>query len=149
MSFKILHIEDNKDFAKKIEDAVVSSNQTGKRRPLELKTIFTPEELSEALSADFDLILADLRFPDKDGIDRNRLDDIIRIVKAWNEANNRERLLPIIAYTRREGDALDYCLDRRQDLFDIWDKSAASPIYAAWRLSRLAVELSRTPLLAG
>ena len=77
MSFKILHIEDNRDFAKKIEDAVASSNDTGKRRPLELKTIFTPEALSETLDADYDLVLADLRFPDEAGTDRNRLDDII------------------------------------------------------------------------
>lgn len=113
-------------------------------RPLDIKVIDRPERLADELKHNYDLLLADCLFPDVSGEDKHRLGDIINIAEEWRLANQLERPLPIIAYTRREKQSLDDCLAQRGALFDIWDKASASPPYVAWRLSRLAVELSRT-----
>lgn len=152
MSFKILYVEDNTAYAKSVEKALSpkpadtekgADPRAAESRPLVIKVIQKPEQLPQELKANYDLLLADLLFPDGAGDEKNRLDDIIRFAQEWSEANKLERPLPIIAYTRREKGALDYCLQRRDALFDIWDKASASPPYAAWRLTRLAVEVAR------
>ncbi len=151
MSFKILYVEDHAPYAERVAKAISpdpvgadkAAGSPSESRPLSLKVIPKPEQLPEELKANYDLLLADLLFPDETGEEVNRLDDIIRFAQEWSKANQFERPLPIIAYTRREKGALDYCLQRRDALFDIWDKASASPPYAAWRLTRLAVELAR------
>jgi hypothetical protein len=149
MSFKILYIEDNKTYARSVVDAVNEKPLEGSHivsqvRPLIIKSVDSPDKLLEELNQNYDLILADSLFPDPTGEEQNRLDDIIRITREWSKENGFEKPLPIIAYTRREKLSLLHCLHRRDCLYDIWDKASASPPYAAWRLGRIAVELSRS-----
>ena len=98
------------------------------------------------LAPEHDLVLADVWFgrgADGSTKPRDRLDDIIDIVRSRSLEFGLERPIPIIAYTGRGPSALKDCIRRRSHLFDIWDKQTASPIYVTWRLAQLAAELSR------
>jgi len=94
---------------------------TGIYRPLTIKVIENPDLLSAELKNNYDLVLADCLFENPTGEEVPRLDDIIAITQKWSKTNRLDRPLPIIAYTRREKGSLDYCLGRRDALFDIWD----------------------------
>jgi hypothetical protein len=145
MSFEILYVEDVQLDWKRLDKAV--KEQSKKGFPLSLQWAQTVEEVEHKLTLSTRLVLADVYFPespsrDSDKVDK--LDHIIRSVEEWSTKNGAGRPLPIIAYTSRGKAALEECLRRRRSLYDIWDKSSASPEYVAWRLSELAKEVSRT-----
>jgi len=142
MSFNVLYIEDDPDYSQRVQKAV--DVRAGEPQLIKMHVIQAPEKLQEELDKNYNLILADVFFPDQALGERDRLDDIIRITQEWSKANQLERSVPIIAYTGREKGALDNCLERRDALYDIWDKASASPAYAAWRLTRICVEMSRS-----
>jgi hypothetical protein len=144
MSFKILYIEDEIAYSEKVEKALGDSKALNDTRSIVIKSISTPDKLLAELDEQYDLVLADVYFRDNSGMESNQLDDIIRIIAQWSDTNGLEKPLPIIAYTRREKGALDSCLERRNALYDIWDKSSASPPYAAWRMTRIASEIARS-----
>ncbi len=144
MSFKILYIEDDHTDSSRVEREIANINAKGASRPVLIKSITTPDLLATELDQQYDLVLADACYPDVNGVQTNRLDDIIQVVKAWSDSNQVERPLPIIAYTGRDKIALGYCLKRRDSFFDIWDKSSASPEYAAWRMTNIASEIARS-----
>lgn len=139
MSFNVLYVEHDTEDVGRIERALDDYNREHPdREPLYLEPAWTPEEVQQKLSASsFDAVIADVVFETE-----HRLDDIIGSVRHWSDETGG-RPLPIIAYTRWGKAALAYCLERSQHLYDIWDKSTASPAYVAWRLSKLAAEVSR------
>jgi CheY-like chemotaxis protein len=144
MNFKILYVEDDVEQASRIKKAVASSNADRKSsRPVLVQPIANPGELKAALNAGYDLVLADVYFNNEAGEPVNRLDYIIDTVETWSKDHARTRSLPIIAYTARGKSALDECLERSERLYDIWDKSSASPPYVAWRFKELALEFAR------
>jgi hypothetical protein len=144
MSFDILYVEDDHLDWKNLSESIKESKSH--RTQLVLKWVSDPRELERKLSLSTRLILADVYFPstsDPKSKKIDKLDQIITIVEEWNEKQGRGRPVPIIAYTSRGKKALENCLRRRKHLYDIWDKSSASPEYAAWRLFELSKELSR------
>jgi hypothetical protein len=156
--YDVIYVEDDLEDWKKLNQAVNERNQTAKSLPLRVQWAATPEKLDSMLSLSTRLVLADVYFPSNpltDSQQVERLDDIIASVRRWSDSQRSiqlidedsqpPRLLPIIAYTRRSPAGLEYCLakERRKYLYDIWDKSAASPEYAAWRLSEISKDLSR------
>lgn len=143
MSFKILYIEDDPIDAERVSAELAAINAKRVTRPVSIKAIPAPELLAVELNQHYDLVLADACYPDVNGTQKNRLDDIIEAVETWSKTNQLERPVPIIAYTRRDKGAIEHCLKRRDYFFDIWDKSSASPEYAAWRMTRIASEIAR------
>ena len=144
MSFDILYVEDDHLDWKNLSESIKENKSH--RTQLVLKWVSDPNELERKLSLSTRLILADVYFPttsDPKSKKIDKLDQIITIVEEWNEKQGRGRPVPIIAYTSRGKKALENCLRRRKHLYDIWDKSSASPEYAAWRLFELSKELSR------
>jgi hypothetical protein len=156
--YDVIYVEDDREDWKKLNQAVNERNQTAKSLPLRVQWAPRPEKLDSMLSLSTRLVLADVYFPSgplANSPQVERLDDIIAAVRRWSnsqrsiqlidEDSQPPRLLPIIAYTRRSPAGLEYCLEkeRRKYLYDIWDKSAASPEYAAWRLSEISKDLSR------
>lgn len=144
MSFKIIYIEDDLTDSTRVEKEITKINAAGANRPVFIKSIATPDQLATELDQQYDLVLADACYPDVNGVQTNRLEDIIQVVKSWSDKNQVERPLPIIAYTGSDKIALEYCLNRRDAFFDIWDKNSASPEYAAWRMTRIASEIARS-----
>jgi hypothetical protein len=156
--YDVIYVEDDLEDWKELSQAVMERNETAKSLPLRVQWAQSPEKLDSMLSLSTRLVLADVFFPTSslNNLDQvERLDDIIDAVRRWGNSQRSiqlidedaqpPRLLPIIAYTRRSPAALEYCLakERRKYLYDIWDKSTASPEYAAWRLSEISKDLSR------
>lgn len=141
--YDVVYVEDDREDWRKLEAAVKKMEL---HPPLRVKWAESPEKLEGLLSLSTRLVLADVYFSENTASGREekaRLPDIIKQVQAWTAKEGSSRPLPIIAYTGRGFDALKYCLDFKKDLYDIWDKSSASPEYAAWRLSEISKELSR------
>jgi len=144
MSFKILYIEDETAYSEKVERAIIDNKAGNISRSVTIKSIASPDQLLTELDEQYDLVLADVFFRNSSGEEPPQLGKIIDLVKEWSSANELEKPLPIIAYTRREKGGLDICLEHRKALFDIWDKSSASPPYVAWRMTRIASEVARS-----
>jgi CheY-like chemotaxis protein len=144
MNFKILYVEDEADQAERVRKAVAEIN-TDRRtsRPVLIRIIRSPTQLYHALSDNYDLVLADVYFPDENGEPSDQLGLIIETTERWSADRKRTKALPIIAYTSRGKSALEACLKRRERLYDIWDKFSASPPYVAWRFNQLALEFAR------
>lgn len=138
--YDVIYVEDDPQDWKKLDKAVKERNKTAKSIPLRVKWAQSPEKLEGLLSLSTRLVLADVYFGSED---KERLGDIIKYVQSWSAKEGATRPLPIIAYTGRGEDALEFCLGHKKDLYDIWDKSSASSEYAAWRLSEISKELSR------
>lgn len=141
--YDVIYVEDDQQDWDKLSKAIADRNKKAKSTPLQIKWARTPEKLKRLLSSGTRLVLADVFYPVKGSDDEPRLDEIIECVKEWSDKDGSGRMLPIIAYTGRGPDALEYCLQRKESLYDVWDKSAASSEYAAWRLSEISKELSR------
>jgi hypothetical protein len=134
----IIYVEDATDSYDRIVRAV-SGNPSIRFCRAEM-----PEDISDVISFDIDMILADVYFRDKKTKEKSdRLLDIIAFVRSWEKDNEVTRHIPIIAYTRQGRAALDNCLEKRDELFDIWDKKTADPAYVAWRLDKMLLEISR------
>jgi len=144
MSFRILYVENTpRDFID-IETAVKHYNDKSTSERLTIIQAKDPEDLRDKLDFHFDIILADIYFNDpitgkRDAIPR--LEDIINYVDSWGNEQNGGRPLPIIAYSGRA--TLQECLSRKDLLYDIWDKNTTTPEYVVWRLSKLALEITR------
>lgn len=142
MSFNILYVEDREKDWTRLEEAI--NQWKGEGEQLIIARATDPEDLERKLNLKFDLVLADIYFPDDSFPDgKPRLGDIIDCVKRWSKNQPTGRALPIIAYTVRGDDITEACLHYKDDLYDIWDKSSASPYYAAWRFSLLSKEIQR------
>jgi hypothetical protein len=141
--YDVVYVEDDQEDWEKLSKAISERNKKAKSTPLRISQARTPKKLTRLLSSGTRLVLADVYYPVKGAEDEPRLDEIIELVEEWSKKDGSGRMLPIIAYTGRGLEALEYCLDRKESLYDIWDKSTASPEYAAWRLSELSKELSR------
>jgi hypothetical protein len=148
VSFNIIYVENRDSDWEPIWEAVEAHNAKSKGEYLNIERARTPEELSAKLDDSyFDAVLADVYYDDlraeiTQDID-DRLDDVIDFVEKWRVRQPLDRSLPIIAYTGVGAEALKSCLRRRHKLYDIWDKNTALPDYIAWRLSRLAIDVSR------
>lgn len=138
MHLNVVYVDDEYEARKALDDAVEKHNRSSTGAHIQLKLIKNPSELRQKLAESDELVLADVYYEDAD-----KLSEIIDIV--WRSSTESRPGLPtpIIAYTGRGEDALNECLKRRDELFDIWDKSTAGPEYVTWRLSQVAVELSR------
>ncbi|MBZ5503868.1 MAG: hypothetical protein LAO78_00140 [Acidobacteriia bacterium] len=141
MTFTIIYVDDEEIERNKIAGAVREHNDLRDGVTLDLKLASNPDGLKEVLSRSTDLVLADVYWNMPKGVDR--LGDIINAVRAWAGDHSPEQRIPIIAFTGRGPLALESCLKRRAELYDIWDKNSASAAYVTWRLSQLAIELSR------
>jgi len=143
MSFKILYVENyGRDFTE-IEEAINKHNKKSVTEKVQVYRATNPEEMKGLLGPQFDLILADVYFDDPvEGPDSiSRLVDIITFAKTWADTFNNGQALPIIAYSGKA--SLKECLEYKEHLYDIWDKNTTSDEYVTWRLSKLAIELSR------
>ncbi len=149
---RILYVEDRLPQFQDIEKALGDSRMVG-HPPLELRHAASPDDLTEDLLENVDVVLADVFFPvrkDPSESDisrqktRPRLGDIIKRVQQHDEkrakGGNRRRTL-IIAYSVRG--SLKEITPFEDDLFDVWDKHTADPAYVAWRLRRLAQTTQR------
>ena len=146
MSFNILYIEHDQYDYDQVQEAIVKFNHNDPSEPLNICQARNLYEFKNKLSLNFDVILADVIFPiadPKTGKEHNTelLEKIILYVRDWGNKNNGGRPLPIIAYSGE--DTLDYSLQFKDKLYDIWDKNTTSPEYVVWRLSKLAIEVSR------
>src|ERR1043166_2538213 len=144
MNLNLIYVEDvNRDY-ERIEKAIDAHNKQGGDIQLSMTRAKFPEDVAPLLHLDTDLILADVFFDkSKRGTAPiNRIEDIVKIVRQWEEKYGIPRPIPIVAYTGWS-DSLKELLEHRKQLFDIWDKSTASPEYVAWRLSELAITLAR------
>lgn len=145
MIFHVLFVDDDSEPRADIKAAADAFNKEGRSTTrLEVTSVASPEEMSTSLRKDCDLVLADVVFKDPDtGHPVNRLKGIIDLVREWEQTENVDRPVPIIAYTGWGRAELKACLAFRDDLYDIWDKGTASPDYVAWRLAGIASDLSR------
>lgn len=137
MAFNIIYVEDDHHDYRSIEKAIKKYNEANlpATEPLKVSRAHDPEDLRGKLDFNFDVVLADIYFDD-----RNCLSDIIKYIKDWGVKKNSGRPLPIIAYSARA--SLIECLKNKNELYDIWDKNTTTPEFVAWRLSKLAVELT-------
>ncbi len=141
MSFNILYVEDLEIDWEPVR-RVIEEQKDPWSESLCIERAKNPEEMKQKLGLRFDFVIADVYFRDSGGIEEDRLDDIIGIVGEWSAAEG-VRPLPIVAYTGKGNPALKDCLRRKDFLYDIWDKNTAGPEYIAWRLSQVAVAISR------
>ena len=143
MTLNVVYVEDETRHWEFLKEAVAALND---RIPESSRVALTharsPDELGGLLHVSVDVVLADVCYEDSAGKDVNRLDELIRTVTEWESHSRRGRPLPIIALTGKGKAYVEFCLKRRDSLYDIWDKGAASPEYRASRFSRLAAELS-------
>lgn len=150
MPFLVVYVEDTESDVTALQEAFDSANE---KRPawaqFKLEPINHPSALEEVLSKCPDLVLADVYFqpsgtkpptPETD-----HLNQIIETVKDWDDDEKSPNGFPtpVIAYTGVGRKALASCLDRRRDLYDIWDKMSAGTDYVAWRFQQLQKDLPR------
>jgi hypothetical protein len=154
MSFNVLFVEDTERDWQDIETAIAEVNKRSKEEAqdhpskwprfgdLRIDRARNPSQIEEKLDLRFDLVLADVYFANEAGVESNCLKTIIEIIRRYDKKKGG-RPMPIVAYTHRGKEALEECLEHWADLYDIWDKGMASPEYVAWRLGKLAEELTR------
>src|SRR4051794_36073625 len=127
MQLNLIYVEDDKDDRDALERAVAEHNKTSESFQLGVTTVATIDELKSGLKDSVDIVLADVYLAGFGGKPADRLSELINVVKVWSMDNHLGRPIPIISYTGRNKGALTSCLARKKDLFDIWDKSSASP----------------------
>ena len=148
MPLHVLYVEDTENDVKVLERELNLGNSS---HPVWSKVRLThithPSGLHDALAEHPDVVLADVYYqpagtsppvPETD-----HLDQIVHEVEKWDRGSPHGFPTPIIAYTGRGPTALKKCLERRETLYDIWDKLSAGPEYVMWRFQRLASELPR------
>lgn len=144
MEFNVMYVEHNRRDQRRLQESVDLHNASGGSPQINLTIASDPEDAEEKLTKSVDLIIADHMFLDNEGVERRPgLAEIIRMVERATQRDESERQLPIIAYTRRGGDALREALKFEWELYDILDKNSASPSYVVWRLVRLWRDLAR------
>lgn len=143
MSFDILYVEEDDDDFKDIEEHIHKYNNAEiDRLPINIERARNPLELKDKLDIRHRVVLADIYYDDPDTEEsKNCLADIKFIVREWSDKNNLKKIIPIIAYSRRQ--TQEETLADSNGLFDIWDKITSKPTYVTWRLSKLAQEMSR------
>jgi hypothetical protein len=145
MPFRILYLEDRA--ASRIIETIHGGGWSG--LDIEVVQEKKVENLAAQLKTGFDLLLADIGFPNKEFKDVNRLNDILAKVAEhaaeWRMENPELGLasLPVIVYTSRTEEVAQCLKEHRHKLYDIWDKSTASPEYVAWRLGVVARDVER------
>jgi hypothetical protein len=145
MPFRVLYLEDRDAslIIKTIEDGVWSGPD------IKVFQEEKVENLPTRLKEGFDLLLADIGFPAEEYKDDNRLSDILAHVSEhsaeWRKNNPELGLasLPVIVYTSLTEDIAECLTEHRHRLYDIWDKSTASPEYVAWRVGVVARDVER------
>jgi hypothetical protein len=150
MPLQVVYVEDNGKDLEALQTAVKAANMS---QPEWLQIKVTPVEhpvdLAAALNVDADVVLADVFFSPQKGVkckpedEVDWLPNVIETVRAWDKKSHRGFPLPVIAYTSKGLKALGKCLERGNELFDIWDKMSASAAYVAWRFQRLSRGLPR------
>ena len=164
MPFHVLYVEDIENHLNLLRNSLNAANHA---RPEWSKVILShvphPSMLPMALDEGCPVVLpADppgvkIRYPDVMLADiyfqpegtappirqANHLEEIIKHVRDWERRSPYGFRLPIIAYTGTGEATLKKCLERRSDLYDIWDKLSAGADYVAWRFQQLAAELPR------
>lgn len=149
MNFTVMFVDDKRLALKHAKKAIDEFNsqlvadRTANSRTMVFKEAVSVEEFNERLSADIDLIVTDVHFKDGTGDEPRRLHDIINIVEDFRSRMQQPDRLPIIAYTDKGPDTLEYCLTFRERLLDIWDKATSSYEYLVWRISKIALEISQ------
>jgi hypothetical protein len=148
MPLHVLYIEDTERDVEQLERELNSGNRD---MPVWSKVHLThiphPTALSNALAEHPDVVLADVYYQPEGTSppveETDHLDQIIMEVREWDKGSPHGFPTPIIAYTGRGQATLKNCLERRENLYDIWDKLSAGPEYVTWRFRRLASELPR------
>lgn len=138
MLLNVVYVDDEVEARNLLKRAVDRYNEKSPAALIRLKPVASPSGLRKALQDSDDLVLADVYYESED-----KLSEIIDIVRRADLERGSGPPIPVIAYTGRGEDALNDCLKRRYELFDIWDKSTAGPEYVTWRLTQVAIELSR------
>ena len=144
MTLKILYVEnDDRDF-QELHRSIGEFNKNYSPEKLDIKRSYDPEQMRDMLDPQYDVVLADVYFNDPKTKQRDkipRLKDIIDFMIKWSKENNNGRIIPIIAYSGVA--TLTECLKNKHFLYDIWDKNTTSVEYVTWRLSKLAIDVSR------
>lgn len=148
MPLHVLYVEDTETEVKTMERVLNSGNSN---QPVWSKVRLThvshPSALRDALVEHPDVVLADVYYQPEGtsppAQETDHLDQIIQEVEKWDKKSPCGFPTPIIAYTGRGPTALQKCLERREALYDIWDKLSAGPEYVTWRFQKLASELPR------
>jgi hypothetical protein len=141
MKFRFVYVDDDPEDKRLIEKAVNAYNENPGQVSLCMTLAEDVDAMRKCLSKDIDLVLADVNY-EIGGQQIDRLSEIIDAVKAWTIGANHSSI-PIIAYTGYGAASLRASLERKKQLFDIWDKDSCSGEYVTWRLSKMANELSR------
>lgn len=144
MSINILYVENSHRDYQELKDAVDEFNSDEANEQLLIYRASDPGEMRGLLGPQFNVIIADVYFNDPDTGEEdtvNRLNDIIKYVNEWCKSQNEGTHIPIIAYTGRA--SLEQCLIEQENLYDIWDKNTTTTKYVIWRLSNLAIDMSR------
>lgn len=139
MNFRFIYVEDRKEDRASMRAAVANHNKKKDPIFLDMITARDPEGLRAKLKEqkEIDLVLADLHYEEG----RNCLDEIVDAVEAWCSREPSRSPIPIVAYTAYG--PIEEAIREGRKLFDIVDKNSASPEYITWRLSRIALDLSR------
>jgi len=142
MNFKFVYVDDDLDDRRRIREAVDEHNRQEKN----LVTLLLVEAedvdgLRDKLTPDVDLVLADVNF-EIGNKQVPRLREIVEAVATWS-SDNKQSSIPIISYTGFAKGTLLISLKEREHLMDIWDKYSCSQQYVTWRLSKIAMDISR------
>ena len=148
MPLHVVYVEDNEKDIHLLQNALELGNSN---QPVWSKVCLTPvahpSALPGALAKHPDVVLADVYYQPEGTSppvqETDHLDQIIQEVGKWDRTSPHGFPTPVIAYTSRGQTALKKCLERRETLYDIWDKLSAGPEYVTWRFQRLASELPR------
>ena len=123
-NIRVLHIEHDHIYSEFVEIIFKKEN-------IKIDSIDFPEEI-EALIKEkhYDVILTDVKWPenDKDQDEKiERLGEVIDIVRKWDS------LVPIIALSRKN-DSHEIVLNYKDQIYDIWAKSAGYSEFLVYRL---------------
>jgi hypothetical protein len=141
MNFKFVYVDDDIEDRRRIRDAVAEHNRQKSLVALTMVEAEDVDDLRGKLTTDVDLVLADVNF-EIGSKQVPRLREIIEAVAAWSR-DNKQSSIPIISYTGFAKGTLLVSLKEREHLMDIWDKDSCSQDYVTWRLSKIAMEISR------
>ncbi len=149
MTLHVLYIEDDEKSFKYLEGELEKGNENKPEwSKVRLTWITHPSNLATALEEyQPDIVLADVYFQPEGTSppepETDHLAEILHEVRRWDQISPYGFPTPIIAYTGVGKAALEKCLEQRNVLYDIWDKTSAVPKYVIWRFQRLAAELTR------
>ncbi len=141
MNFKFVYVDDDLDDRRRIREAVAEHNRQKSLVTLLMVDAEDVDDLRGKLTTDVDLVLADVNF--EIGTRQvAQLREIIEAVATWS-SDNKQSSIPIISYTGFAKGTLMVSLKERVHLMDIWDKDSCSQEYVTWRLSKIAMDISR------